>query len=123
MSWHLQLNLGTGPDGAFSILANTAFNATLEPPFNPYANDVFFVHGAYLLEDVGVTAYTARLPPRLCDRALVDRAAADLVCCLDGFSIRLGSSTKRVLPCINSCSVPIPSVIELIYWLSIFMHL
>jgi hypothetical protein len=58
---HLQLNLGTGSGGAFSILANTAFNMTLDPPFNPYANDVFFVHGAYLLEDVGVTAYTARI--------------------------------------------------------------
>ena len=58
--WHLQLNLGVGTTGAFSIAADTAFNMTLNPPFNPYANDLSFIHGGFLFEDVGVTAYKAR---------------------------------------------------------------
>ena len=54
-----QLNLGT----AFATAANTAFNMTLVPTFSPYANDIFFLHGVFLFEDVGVTAYTVRLCP------------------------------------------------------------
>ena len=56
-----QINIGVGTTGAFSVAANAAFNATLDPPFNPYSNDVFFVHGAFIFEDVGVTAYKVRL--------------------------------------------------------------
>ena len=57
---HPQLNIGAGTNGSFSLAADAAFNMTLDPPFNPYANDVFFVHGAFIFEDVGVTAYKAR---------------------------------------------------------------
>jgi hypothetical protein len=52
-----QLNLGTGATGAFSVAANDALNMTLDPPFSPYTNDIFFLHGAFIFEDVGVTAY------------------------------------------------------------------
>lgn len=47
------INIGT----AFSDAANAAFNTTLTPPFSPYNNSLFFLHGAYIFEDVGVTAY------------------------------------------------------------------
>lgn len=52
-----QLNIGTGATGAFSVAANAALNTTLSPAFSPYSNDITFLHGAFIFEDVGVTAY------------------------------------------------------------------
>ena len=57
MSDCTQLNIGTGANGSFSMAADAAFNTTLSPAFTPYANNLFFIHGAFIFEDVGVTAY------------------------------------------------------------------
>lgn len=35
------INIGS----AFEAAANAALNTTLDPPFNPYANNLFFLHG------------------------------------------------------------------------------
>ena len=43
------INIGT----AFSAAANAAVGMTLSPPFSPYTNDLFFLHGAFIFEDVG----------------------------------------------------------------------
>ncbi|KAL3133990.1 hypothetical protein ABBQ32_008430 [Trebouxia sp. C0010 RCD-2024] len=51
------VNIGS----AFSAAADAALNTTLSPPFSPYVNDLFFLHGAFIFEDLGVTAYKGAL--------------------------------------------------------------
>ena len=48
---------------AFSDAADAAFNTKLSPRFTPYlaqTNDLIFLHGAFIFEDVGVPAYQVR---------------------------------------------------------------
>ena len=47
---------------AFSAAADAALNTTLSPAFSPYVNDLFFLTGAFIFEDLGVTAYKGALP-------------------------------------------------------------
>jgi hypothetical protein len=43
-------------DQAFRDAGNAASNGAITN-FNPFANELFFIHGAFIFEDVGVTAY------------------------------------------------------------------
>lgn len=52
------LNLGD----AFSKAADAAVGMTLMPPFLPYSGDIPFLLGAFIFEDVGVTAYKVSAP-------------------------------------------------------------
>jgi hypothetical protein len=50
-------------DTAFEAAAEAAFMTTtpLNPTFDPYANDVFFLHGSFIFEDLGASAYLGGL--------------------------------------------------------------
>jgi hypothetical protein len=49
---------------AFVDLANAVMGETLEPPFDPFKDDLSFLLGTYMFEDVGVSAYRVRVSVR-----------------------------------------------------------
>lgn len=49
-----QPQLDIGP--AFAVAGNAASGGKITT-FNPYLNELFFLHGAFIFEDIGVTAY------------------------------------------------------------------
>lgn len=53
---------GTDPNGAFSKAAQAAGLVPAGTAFNPYADPVSFLYGAFIFEDVGVTAYKGASP-------------------------------------------------------------
>jgi hypothetical protein len=56
------LDLSVRSDGAFSLAARAAGLIGPNEAFDPYVNDENFLLGAYIFEDVGVTAYKGASP-------------------------------------------------------------
>jgi hypothetical protein len=66
---HINLNV------SFSKLMDAALETKLEPPFSPYYDDASFLIGAFIFEDIGVTAYLGALSD-LHTKGLVAAASA-----------------------------------------------
>ena len=82
-------------DGVWNKLAEAAFNKTsdqaLTPAFDPYANDVLFLHAAFVLQDVSVASLRGVSP------VAVNDEAQSLVAGLLGANAYAGGSVRTRL--------------------------
>lgn len=71
------INIAGDANGAFTAVARAAGLVGASGTFNPYANDINFLLGAYLFEDVGVSAYKGA-SPLIGNKTFIEAAAGIL---------------------------------------------
>jgi len=71
------INISGDANGAFTAAARAAGVVGASGTFNPYADDISFLLGAYLFEDVGVSAYKGA-SPLIVNKTFLEAAAGIL---------------------------------------------
>jgi hypothetical protein len=98
------IDVGVDPAGAFSSAARAAKLVGPGEAFDPYANDQNFLLGAFIFEDVGVTAYKGAAP-LLTNKTYIEAAAGILaVEAYHAGLLRTALYTKGIVAPVNAIS-------------------